>query len=255
VIDTHAHVHSRAFDKDRPEVLRRIWESGGRFLVEVNISAADWPRVRDLAAADPRIFVTIGIHPHEAEREGIGDLDRLFSGIGSETKIRAIGETGLDYYRNYAPHDAQRDLFRRHVAKAREIGLPLVIHARAAHEDVLMILEEEGRREVRGVLHCYSGDEASARRAFDLGFLLGFGGAVTYGPARVTGLIRFAGLERILLETDCPYLTPAPRRNDRNEPANIPVIAGAIAGILGLTVGEVERATDANAIRLFGLPA
>jgi TatD DNase family protein len=254
VIDTHAHVHSRAFDKDRDDVVRRTWESGGRFLLEVNISATDWPRVRDLASADPRIFVAIGIHPHDSSREGPEDLARLFEQI-VHSKVRAIGETGLDYYRNYAPHDLQRELFRLHVAKARETGLPLVVHSRAAHEDTLRIIEEEGRGHVRGVMHCFSGDEAIARRACDLGFLLGFGGTVTYNPARAGALIRSAGLDRIVLETDCPYLTPAPRRNDRNEPANIPVIASAIAKLLEMETGEVERVTDENAIRLFDLPA
>ncbi len=253
MIDTHAHVHSRAFDKDRGDVLRRVWESGGRYMVEVNISAADWPRVRELASGDPRIFVTVGIHPHDSSREGPEDLARLFREI-AHPKVRAIGETGLDYYRNYAPHDLQRDLFRLHVAKARESGLPLVVHSRAAHEDTLCIIEEEGRGKVRGVMHCFSGDEGTARRALDLGFVLGFGGAVTYNPARAGSIVRTVGLGAIVLETDCPYLTPAPRRNDRNEPANIPIIAQAIAKILQTEVAEVESATDENAIRLFGLP-
>jgi TatD DNase family protein len=252
VIDTHAHVHSRAFDKDRDDVLRRTWESGSRYLVEVNISAGDWPRVRELASGDPRIFVTLGIHPHDASREGPEDLDRLFREI-THPKVRAIGETGLDYYRDYAPHDIQRELFRLHVAKARETGLPLVVHSRAAHEDTLCIIEEEGRGKVRGVMHCFSGDQAIARRARDLGFLLGFGGTVTYNPARAGTIIRAVGLDAIVLETDCPYLTPAPRRNDRNEPANIPVIAESIAKLLEIEVGEVESATDSSAIRLFGL--
>lgn len=253
MIDTHAHVHAHAFDKDRDEVLRRTWESGARYLLEVNISAADWPRVRDLVSQDPRIFATLGIHPHDTSREGPQELDRLFGEI-AHPKIRGIGETGLDYYRDYAPHDRQRDLFRLHVAKALETGLPLVVHSRAAHEDTLRIIEDEGRGRVRGVMHCFSGDERIARRARDLGFLLGFGGTVTYDLARAGALIRSVGCEQIVLETDCPYLTPAPRRNDRNEPANIPVIAGAIAGLLDMKVEEVESVTDANAIRLFGLP-
>jgi TatD DNase family protein len=253
MIDTHAHVHSRAFDSDRAEVMRRVWESGGRNMIEVNISAADWPRVRDLASTDPRIYAAIGIHPHEASREGAEHLDRLFTEI-AHPKVRAIGETGLDYYRNYAPHDLQRDLFRRHVAKARTTGLALVVHSRAAHDDTLRIIEEEGRRDVFGVMHCFSGDESVAKSAFDLGFLIGLGGSVTYSIGRATPIVRLAGLGRIVLETDCPYLTPAPRRNDRNEPSSIPVIAAAVAGILGVDVDAVERATDANAIRLFDLP-
>lgn len=253
MIDTHAHVHTRAFDKDRDAVLRRTWEMGGRFLIEVSISPADWPRVWELAQADPRVFVTVGIHPHEAGGAKTQELDHLFTSIG-QPKVCAIGETGLDYYRDYAPHDLQRTLFRRHVARARETGLPLVVHSRAAHEDVLRILEEEGQGRVRGVMHCFSGDEKIARRAIDLGFRLGFGGAVTYNPSRSALLVRAVGLDAIVLETDCPYLSPHPRRSERNEPANIPAIASALAAYLGIDVAEVERATDASAIDLFGLP-
>lgn len=252
MIDTHAHVHARAFDRDRADVIRRTWDSGGRCLLEVNIAPKDWPRVRDLAAGDRRIYAAIGIHPHDTGRAALPDLDSLFRDLGNP-RIRAIGETGLDYYRDYAPHDVQRDFFRRHVATARETGLPLVVHSRAAHEDVLRIIEEEGRGDVRGVFHCFSGDEGIAARARALGFLLGFGGAVTYNPKRSAPLLRAVGLDQMVLETDCPYLTPHPRRNDRNEPANVPIIASAIAGYLDLEISEVERVTDENAIRLFNL--
>lgn len=252
LIDTHAHVHSRAFDADRERVLERTWASGGRFLVEVNITAADWPKVRALRDADPRVHVTVGIHPHDINTATLPDFEALLRHVG-EPRVCAIGETGLDYYRNYAPHDLQRDYFRRHVAAAREVGLPLVVHSRDAHEDVLAILEEEGRGAVRGVMHCFSGGLDVARRAMDLGFLLGFGGAVTYNAKRSGPLLGALPLDAMVLETDCPYLTPHPRRNDRNEPANIPAIAAAIAEYKGVETAEVERVTDANAIRLFGL--
>lgn len=252
MIDTHAHVHARAFDKDRAAVLERVWASGARYLVEVNITADAWPRVLEMAESDPRIFATVGIHPHDTEGASVADLDALLARV-SHPKVCAIGETGLDYFRDYAPHEIQRDFFRRHVAAARETGLPLVVHSRAAHDDVLRILEEEGRGTVRGVMHCFSGDEQIAARAGDLGFLLGFGGAVTYNPRKSAPLLRAIGLERMVLETDCPYLTPHPRRNDRNEPANIPTIAAAVAEYLEVEVADVERVTDANAIRLFRL--
>ncbi len=253
MIDTHAHVHSQAFNKDRGEVLRRTWESGSRYLVEVNINARGWPKVVEMADSDPRIFITVGIHPHNAEPESLDDLEKLLQSV-DHPKVVAIGETGLDYYRDYAPHDLQQSLFRRHVAVARETLLPMVVHARASHDDILSILEDEGRGEVRGVLHCFSGDVGIAARAQDLGFLLGFGGATTYNPRRSGVLVRELGLGPIVLETDCPYLTPHPNRRKRNEPANIPVIARALAAYLGVEVDEGEKRTDANAIRLFGLP-
>jgi TatD DNase family protein len=253
LIDTHSHVHARAFDEDRDAVLQRFWHAGGRYLVEANINARDWPRVREIGATDPRILVTVGVHPHETGRTEIAELEDLFRSL-SGPGICAVGETGLDFYRNYAPHDAQKAFFRRHVAVARERMLPLVVHSRAAHEETLVILEEEGRGEVHGVFHCFSGDERIARRASALGFLFGLGGSVTYSPKRWRPLVRSIGLDRIVLETDCPYLTPHPHRNDRNEPANVRVIAGAIAGYLDIDLEEVERKTDANAIDLFDLP-
>lgn len=252
MIDTHAHIHARAFHRDRADVLRRTWESGGRYLVEISISEADWPLVREIASGDPRIYAAIGIHPHETGRAELSALETLFRDL-DHPKVRAIGETGLDYYRDYAPHDRQQVFFRRHIAVARETGLPLVVHSRQAHDDVLRLIEEEGRGKVRGVLHCFSGDEDVGDRARSLGFLLGFGGAITYSPKRSAPLIRHFGLEGIVLETDCPYLTPHPRRNERNEPANVPVIASAIAGFLGVDTPEVERVTDSNAIDLFRL--
>lgn len=254
MIDTHAHLHAHAFDRDRAVVLERTWAAGVGRIVEVNINAADWPKVRDLADSDPRIYATVGIHPHDTGGANPAELEAILAEAGNP-RVVAIGETGLDYFRNYAPHDTQRAFFRRQVAAARETKLPLVVHSREAHDDVLRIIEDEGRGEVRGVLHCFSGDAHVARRGLALGFLLGFGGASTYSPARSAPLIREVGLGSILLETDCPYLAPHPRRKDRNEPANIPAIAGAIAEYLGVDIAEVERVTDANAARLFRLDA
>ncbi len=253
MIDTHAHLHSKAFAKDRDEVLQRVWKSGGRYLIEVNIGVTGWPLVQEMATLDPRIYITAGVHPHDTSRVSIEQLEDIFGSL-DEPKVCAIGETGLDFFRDYAPRDLQVDFFRRHVAAARETGLPLVVHSRAAHEETLSILKEEGRGSVRGVFHCFSGDKGIADRAHGLGFLLGLGGAVTYNPRRAGQLVRAIGLDRIVLETDCPYLSPHPNRNDRNEPSKIPEIAAAIADYLETDVGEVERVTDANAIRLFGLP-
>jgi TatD DNase family protein len=262
MIDTHAHLHSEAFKQDRPDALRRAFAAGLRFLLEVNIDARGWPRAVDLAAMDPRVYLTVGIHPHDTGRAGTDDLDQLAIHL-NDPKVRAVGETGLDYFRNYAPHDLQRSFFTRQVAWARETGLPLVVHSRqaeagpSAHQDVLRILHEEGRGQVRGVFHCYSGDLAMAREVADLGFRIGVGGGITYNPRRSGPLLgsisQALGTGIFLLETDCPYLTPHPHRNERNEPANIPVIAEALARYLALPVEEVERITDQSAIELFRL--
>ena len=261
MIDTHAHVHAKAFDADRPAVLKRAFDAGLRYLLEVNIDATHWPQTEALGEADPRVFTTVGIHPHDTGTSTLEDLERLFPYLEGE-RVRAVGETGLDYYRDYAPYEIQERFFRRHVQWSREAGLPLVVHSRqkrdgpSAHEDVLRILEEEGRGQVRGVIHCFSGDLDVARRAHELGFRLGIGGAVSYAPKKsgplLASIAEAVGPEAFVLETDCPYLTPHPRRNDRNEPANIPVIAGVLAEYLDMPVQEIERITDQSAIDLFG---
>lgn len=263
MIDTHSHLHHGAFNDDREAARDRAFAAGLSWILEVNIDAPGWDRAARFAAGDPRIFLTAGIHPHDTGRAAPGDLDRLAAHLG-DPKVRAVGETGLDYFRNYAPHDVQRASFRRHVALARESGLPLVVHAReraggpSAHADIFQILEEEGRGRVRGVFHCFSGDLEIARRAAGLGFCLGIGGAITYAPHQSGPLLhsiaQAVGPEVFVLETDCPYLSPQPKRGERNEPANVPWIAAALSRAIGLPAEEVEVLTDRSASGLFGFP-
>lgn len=260
MIDTHAHVHVSAFSRDREDVLKRARTAGVHTILEVNIDAAGLPRVLDLCRGHSDVFATVGIHPHDTARATVEDLDGM-AGRLSDPRVRAVGETGLDYYRDYAPHDVQRRFFRRHVALARESGLPLVVHARerpggpSAHADIFAILAEEGHGRVRGVLHCFSGDLEIARRAVGLGFKLGLGGSFTYNRKRTAPLLTAIegalGSRVFLLETDCPYLTPDPRRRERNEPASIPEIARVVAEDLGLSTSEIENLTDRNAEELF----
>lgn len=263
MIDTHAHLHTASFDADRDEVLARAFASGVSAILEVNIDAAGWPRAVAVADRDPRVFLTIGIHPHDSGRAAPEDLAGL-AAHATHPRVRAIGETGLDYFRDYAPADLQQRCFRRHVRLARETRLPLVVHARAGtagppvHRDIFRILEEEGGGEVRGVLHCYSGGLPEARQAAALGFSLGIGGAITYHPRRsgplLAAIAAELGPESFVLETDCPWLPPQPHRGQRNEPARVPLIAEALAEYLGLPVAEVERITDTSARELFRLP-
>jgi len=262
MIDTHCHLHHEAFDDDRAAVIDRAFAAGLTALLEVNIDARGWPRALAVAEADPRVFLTAGIHPHYTPRAEAGDLEALARHLG-HPKVRAVGETGLDYFRDYAPHDLQRDYFRRHVALARETGLPLVIHARerpdgpSAHADIFRLLEEEGRGRVRGVLHCFSGDLEVARRAAGEGFALGLGGGITYAPKRsgplLASIARELGAGHFVLETDCPYLSPQPRRGERNEPAFVPLIVEALGRYLDQTPQEIVRRTDATARALFAL--
>ena len=174
MIDTHAHLHSKAFAKDRDEVLQRVWKSGGRYLIEVNIGVTGWPLVQEMATLDPRIYITAGVHPHDTSRVSIEQLDDIFGSL-DEPKVCAIGETGLDYHYMHSPKDVQRDAFERFLRMGREAGLPVVIHTREADEDTISVLKEareEAGEPLSGVVHCFSGDYPLASQVLDLGLVL-----------------------------------------------------------------------------------
>jgi len=251
MIDTHCHLSSSQFDKDREEVIRRAFAAGLAAIVEVGYSVEKSRRARALSER-PGIFPTAGIHPHEAGRSDDKAFEEIVRMVREDGAV-AVGETGLDFYRDFAPADAQRALFRRHIALALEAGLPLVIHTRAASEEMLATLRESGAGRVGGSLHAFHGDPEFAREGVALGFHLGIGGGLAKDPARLRSSLQDIPLERLLLETDAPYLSP-PGTSRRNEPSNIPVIARVLADALGRDADEVSRVTDENARRLFKLP-
>jgi TatD DNase family protein len=253
MIDTHAHLHLAEFAHDRWHVLTRAFALGITAIVEIAIGARGWPEVLSLAESDPRLRASLGIHPHEAgpqAPEALREMARLLP----HPRVVAIGETGIDLYRDYAPRDAQEQLFTAHLDLARSTGLPLVIHCRSAFPDVLRVLDREARGPWRGVFHCFSGGPAEARAVTERGFHLGLGGMITYAPERWEPVVRALPAERILFETDCPYLRPAPDRRGRNEPAFLYRTAELVARLRGVDPTEMERTADANARALFGLP-
>lgn len=252
MIDTHAHLHLPEFDSDRDRVITRDFAMGITGIIEVCISRGRWPIVQALAQADARIAATVGIHPHEASGQSVRDLKALQRHL-HEGGVVAVGETGIDAYRDYAPLEDQRTLFAAQVGLARESGFPLVVHCRRAFPEVFAILDREGGGMVRGVFHCFSGDPQAAREVIARGFLVGLGGAVTYAPGRWEPILRLLPAESLLLETDCPYLRPAPDRGGRNEPAWIFRTAEVVAGVLGIDRRDLERIADSNAEALFGL--
>lgn len=252
MIDTHAHLHLPDFDADRERVLARDFAMGVTGIVEVCISPERWPLVAALAAADPRVVATAGIHPHAAAHASAADLGALESRC-AQPHVVAVGETGIDTYRDYAPLPAQRSLFAAQVALAHAIGLPLVIHCRAAFEEVFAILDHEGRGRVRGVFHCFSGGAEEAREVLARGFRIGLGGAVTYAPDRWRPILREVPLAAVLLETDCPYLKPEPDRKGRCEPAHVLRTAEVVAALMEITVAGLIAAADDNAEALFGV--
>jgi TatD DNase family protein len=237
-------------------VLARAFAAGLTALVEVGADVEGSRRSVELANSDPRIWATVGIHPHEAA--GATDDDwQVIEDLARAPRVVGVGECGLDRGpHNHAPLDAQERLLRRHVALARRTGLPLVIHNRDTYPDLFRILEDEARHgPLAGVMHCFSGGPDEARRSVALGFFVSFSGVLTFRNAEATRqAARATPLDRVLVETDCPYLTPEPHRGRRNEPAYVLHTARRLAEVLGLAEGELARVTAANTRRAFRLP-
>jgi len=262
LVDAHAHAWSRAFDGDRAVMLARAWSAGLRLIVEVGVDVSTSLGALQLARRAPRVVAVAGLHPHEArhlerEREALAAL------VGGGGFV-GIGEIGLDFYRNFSPPEAQYAAFRWQLALAREHALPVVVHSRAADAETFEVLEEWSRRVGRylgrereiGMLHCFAGDVALAARYVELGFLISVPGTVTY-PSNTRGqeVACTIPLEAMTLETDCPYLTPVPRRGERNEPAYVAHTARYVAGLRGIAAERVAQTTGQNALRLFGVRA
>jgi TatD DNase family protein len=253
LIDTHAHLDSGQYDADREAVIARAAVAGISHILTVGCDLTSSRASVELAAAHLAIYAAVGIHPHDALQatdEGLAELRALCA----QPKVVALGEIGLDFYRDRAPREAQRDAFRRQIRLAREVGLPVIVHDRDAHEEVLAILREERTAEVGGVLHCFSGDLAMARACIELGFYLSFPGTITYPKNEAAReVVRAVPVEQMLVETDSPYLAPQAHRGRRNEPAFVRHTAGMIAEIKGLSVEDVARITTLNAFTLFGI--
>lgn len=211
----------------------------------------DWGIALDVAAAHPEFLTpTLGIHPHEAARATPADLEHL-ERTCARPEIHAVGEAGLDYYYDHSPRDEQARVFRWQCALAKRLAKPLVVHVRDAHDDCEAILKEEGVS--RGVIHCFTGDTDAARRYLDLGFMLSLSGVVTYKKTEaLQDAVRFAPLDRLMVETDSPYLAPIPYRGKKNEPSYVVETAKKVAELKGVSVEKVAEVTTANAAALFG---
>ncbi|HEV7180112.1 MAG TPA: TatD family hydrolase [Candidatus Baltobacteraceae bacterium] len=253
MIDTHAHVHDKAFDDDRAAVFARARDAGITQIVNVGCDIADSQRALSVAA-EFDVHASAGIHPHEA-KDAPADLGSAFAPLLSDPRVIAIGETGLDYYYDHSPRDMQQTVLRAQLRLARERDLPVIFHHRDAYDDFIAILREEFRPGMRGVVHCFTGDAAQARTYVDeFGLLLGIGGVVTFKTAQaLRDAVCAVGLPAIVLETDCPYLAPVPHRGARNEPAYVTASAAKVADILATPVERVAEITDRNARDLFRL--
>jgi len=248
--DTHCHLNHPDFASDALEVWSRAQQAGLRSAIIVGYDVASSERAIQVAQQLGNCWVSIGIHPHDAVQCEPETLLYLRD-LASQPSVVAIGEIGLDYYRNLSPKDAQQRAFEEQLRLALNLHLPVIIHCRDAYDDLLDTL---ARYPLRGVLHCFSGELHHAQRAIEMGWYLGIGGVVTFKNAHtLREVVQQAPPERLLLETDAPYLAPMPHRGKRNEPAYIPLIGAHIADIKGEPVERIAVVTTQNASKLFGL--
>ena len=256
-VDSHAHLDMDAYTADLDAVLARAREAGLTHVVCIGASSGmqgNAAAVR-LAETYPQLFATVGMHPHDAAHVTDGMWPTLRQ-LAAHPRVVGIGETGLDYHYEHAPHAAQQDLFRAFIRLARELGKPLVVHAREADDDVLRLLQEEDAERCGGVLHSFTGGDALALGALGLGFHISLSGILTFNnAAALRELARTLPRERVLVETDCPFLAPVPLRGQRNEPAHVVHTVETLAAVWGMPAADVRRLTGENAVRLFCLPA
>lgn len=252
LIDTHTHLDDARYNDDRETVIARACEAGVAAFITIGCDLATSQAGVQLADRHPCVYASIGVHPHEVKHIGDGWYNE-FRRLAHNNKVVAYGEIGLDYHYNHSSPKEQRERFREQIQLARELALPIIIHTREAQEDTIAILKEEKASDVGGVFHCFSGDAWLANDALALGFHLSFSGIVTFQNATMLREIaKTVPLDRLLIETDCPYLTPVPHRGKRNEPAYVAQVAKQLAALHPeLSEEDIGRTTSENARRLF----
>lgn len=253
LFDSHAHYNDERFLGDRDEVLASMPENNVGLIMNSCSSLDEIPEIFEICEKFPFVYASVGIHPHEVENVVESDMDTLKE-YAKNPKVKAIGEIGLDYYYDFSPRDIQKKWFARQVEVAKEIKLPVIIHDRDAHKDCMDILRDHNVSEVGGVFHCYAGSVEMAREILDWGMYIAFGGSLTFkNSVRPVEVAKYVPLDRIVIETDCPYLTPVPHRGKRNSSLYIHYVAEKLAEIRGMSVKEIEDITYENAKRCFGM--
>ncbi|MFW6126533.1 MAG: TatD family hydrolase [Chloroflexota bacterium] len=255
-VDSHTHIGARAFNKDRDAVVERAREAGITILVDVGSDLESSRMATRLAEQYDGVYAVVGYHPHNASQLTDSDLEAVAE-LAQHPKAVAIGEIGLDFYRNLSPRDAQFDAFEKQLELAERLGMPVVIHSRDAHEEVFSVLTRWASRAKQeaplGVMHCFSGDNEMAQRYIDMGFFISIAGPVTYRNSQAPEIARSVPLEKVVVETDCPYLAPHPYRGRRNEPARVALVIEKIAQLRGIPRESVAEQTAENAFSLFRL--
>jgi TatD DNase family protein len=255
LIDTHAHLDSPKFDNDRDEVITRALQAGIDTIVNIGFNRETIPSTMALAEQYPFIYAAIGWHPTDAADMKLEEDLAWIEQLCGHPKVVAIGEIGLDYFWDTSPKELQHTVFREQIRLARRLNKPIVIHNRDAHEDIIRLLKEEKASEVGGIMHCFSGSWETAKQCLDLNFHISFGGPVTFKNARVPKeVLERVPLDRLLLETDAPYLTPHPHRGQRNESAYVRLVAETAAQIKGVSLEEIAIITSENGRRCLGIP-
>ncbi|MBP2639220.1 MAG: hydrolase, TatD family [Firmicutes bacterium] len=250
LFDTHAHIDDEQFDADREDVIIRAAEKGVKYILCAGASMESSARAVALAESHPDVYAAVGVHPHDAGTVNEEDYLQLAQ-WATLPKVAAIGEIGLDYYYDLSPRDVQKTVFGRQLDLARQVGKPFIIHDRDAHGDILDIVRKQAQG-LSGVFHCFSGSWEMAKELLKLGYYLAIGGPVTFkNAAKVQRVAAQIPLDRLLIETDCPYLTPHPHRGHRNEPAYVRLVAEEIARIRNISLEELAAATTFNAKQLF----
>lgn len=253
LIDSHTHLDAAQFDEDRQDIIRRAKENGVTRIVNIGFNRETIPTTLALTEQYDCIYAAIGWHPQDAIDMRANDLDWIES-LCKQEKVVAIGEIGLDYYWDTSPRDVQHKVFREQIRLARKLGMPIVIHNRDAHEDVVKLLKEEKACEVGGIMHCFSGSWETARECLNMNFHISFGGPITFKNAKQPKEVLFkVPLDRLLIETDAPYLAPHPFRGKRNETGYIKLVAEAAAEIKQMSFDEIAEITTANAKNLLGI--
>lgn len=252
MIDSHAHLDEERFDEDRDELIKSLKENAISYVINPSSDMETSRRVVELSNKYDNIFAAVGIHPHDAEGFKEEDLDELRE-LSKDERVVAIGEIGLDYYYDNSPREIQKEVFRKQLQLSHELDLPVIIHTRDAMGDTYDILKEfEGR--VRGVMHCYTGSIEMAEKFMKLGFYISIAGPVTFKNAvNVRGMAKQIPLERLLIETDSPYLAPVPNRGKRNDPTNVRYVADMLANLKEIQIDKIIEHSRENTVKLFSI--
>ncbi|HLR79524.1 MAG TPA: TatD family hydrolase [Bacillota bacterium] len=253
LFDTHVHLNAKQFKRDREEVIQRAFRNGVQYMVVVGFNQETIPLALEIAEQYETIYAAVGWHPVDAIDMTDEDLTWIEE-LSAHPKVVAIGEMGLDYHWDHSPRDVQKEVFRKQIHLAKKVQMPIIVHNREATEDIIEILREEGAEDVGGIMHCYNDSVRYVEACLDMNFYISLGGTVTFKNAPLPQEVAaHVPLDRLLIETDAPYLAPHPNRGKRNEPAYVQLVAQKIADIRKIPIEKVREVTTKNAFDLFGL--